>query len=435
MAAAPLVNINIRNIAFGGDGVGEVISQSDGDDNLLGIVAFVPFVAPGEVVSARVQQAKEKYVKAELISVDIKSEDRVSPPCPYFGVCGGCELQHLSYPAQSKAKLEMLQGALRSGRLKNEVLKSVEPLVPSEPYMYRRRITLHVDSGGRLGFYRSNSRSVVAIERCEISVPAINATLLKARQFAEAVGNVISSIMIEADDRGVVVVLKTPESISPGKQNEVLTQAKKFFENAVLMIGEKEVGGFGRQIMELSLNDRGTTMLKVPAGHFSQVNWDINKKLVAAVVEAATVKHGAKIYDLYAGAGNFALPLARAGAKVIAVECDPRLVVLGRDNSVSQGFNRNLEFVEGSVEKFLREKNKEHTPDVLILDPPRSGLGQLASELPKAEKLILVSCQLPSFVRDLRALTEEGWNVERIVPFDMFAQTSYLEIMTVLVRQ
>ncbi len=441
------IHVNIRNLAVGGAGVGEVVAQfpeasnsregegaSQDPDDLLGITAFVPFSVMGELVSAQVVEQKQRYVKADFLSVEGGVPERCEPACRYFMTCGSCELQHIEYATQLKAKHSMIAGALKSARLPARVIERLEPLVPSSPYGYRRRISLHVDSGGRIGFYRQNSRSVVSIESCSIATERINAALVDIQEFGRKVAGTISSLLLEDDTDGIVAVLKAPYALNASQQKKVLDAAKDHFKNAMLLVAGKEVGGFGRQILELPLNSAGTFSLRVPAGHFSQVNAGVNVKLIDGVLEAAADVRGEPLYDLYAGAGNFAIPLARMGAKVTAVEIDSRLVNFGRENAARYGLGDRVNYVEMSVEKFLASKKGKHDVGTLVLDPPRSGIGRLVSQCNFGSRIIMVSCHVPSFVRDVKALVEMGWDCKKIVPYDMFSQTSYVEVLSVLER-
>lgn len=430
MSAETLVTVNIRSIAFGGAGVGEVTAQLDGRTDLLGITAFVPFTTAGEQITARVVERKERHLQAELISVESPAPARTTPQCELFTQCGGCEFQHIDYQEQLALKFEMIRGSLRAAKLPSAVIDMLSPLVPSADYGYRRRITLHVDTSGKVGFYRSGSRAVVPVSKCPIAVPAINELLPGLADFGREVQGKISSILLEADDTGVVAVLKSPYDLSKQAARAIMTAAKGALPNAILFAGGKEIEGYGRQILELPLNEQQTLKLRVPAGFFSQVNAKINARLVGKAVEFAGLVHQRLVMDLYAGAGNFALPFASAGARVMAVECDKRLVSFGRENASRYGLQKNLEFSELSVEKFLALPGmRDQRPELLIADPPRSGLGKVAHDLPKARRMLLISCHLPSFVRDLKQLSDLGWKVGSIVPFDMFAQTSYVEIL------
>lgn len=428
------VTVNIRGLAFGGAGVGEVIAQSDGRSDLLGITAFVPYSAVGETVLARVEQRKERYLQTELVSVTNSSGDRIVPRCMHFTTCGGCELQHITYKKQLDVKYEMILGALRAGKFSTVDLDKLEPVVAGDEYNYRRRITLHINSAGKVGFYRLGSRMVVPIQACPIATQPINEILKNIQAFGEQVKGKISSVLLEADETGVVAVLKAPYDLALAESRAILTSAKAHFPNALLFANDKEVSGYGRQILELPLSEKGGVGLRVPAGYFSQVNLKINRLLVAKAVELSKLTVGESVLDLYAGAGNFSLPFARAGAKVTAVECDKRLVALGRENVTRYGLGKNLDFIESSVEKFIgseKKKNKNSLPsvDIIVADPPRSGLSALASELGRAERLLLISCHLPSFVRDTKNLLSQGWELDTIIPYDMFAQTSYVEIL------
>jgi 23S rRNA (uracil1939-C5)-methyltransferase len=255
--------------------------------------------------------------------------------------------------------------------------------------------------------------------------------LEQLQDFGRAVQGKISSILLEEDAQGIIAVLKSPYDLANAEIQDVLKNAKKYFKNVLILVGEREIGGYGRQILELALNERQTFSLHVPAGSFSQVNWGINLQLIENVLELSQVSFQAAVLDLYAGAGNFSVPLARQGANVTAVEADKRLASFARENASRASLSKRLNVEEISVEKFLKRKPRIET-DLIIADPPRSGLGPLVSELSSAKRLMLVSCYLPSFVRDLKVLEKLGWKTEKIIPFDMFPQTSYVEILGVL---
>ncbi|MCC6954468.1 MAG: 23S rRNA (uracil(1939)-C(5))-methyltransferase RlmD [Deltaproteobacteria bacterium] len=427
------VTVRSRQLAFGGDAVGEV-TESPSNSELLGITAFVPFVVPGETVRVRVTEEKKRYLRGDLLDVLTPSEDRTEPTCKVFGSCGGCELQHIRYERQLELKREMIRGSLAAARLGMDVLDAVQPIIPSAPYNYRRRVSLHVDSRGTVGFYRANTRSVVMTDRCPISVDAINDVFPGAREFGAEVGGRITSIQLEADQNGVIAVLKTPSDLQTREREGILQKARKHFDSAVLMSGNREVGGFGRQILELPLNESRTLLFTIPAGYFSQVNWEVNLELVRYVAEQSAVVHGQDVLDLYSGAGNFSLPLAKLGGKVVGVEVDTRLVALGRQMVSKYRLERQLTFVEGSVEAFLKSDKRQKRYDVIVADPPRSGLGGASELLPDSERFVLISCHLPSLVRDLKQLQELGYEATSIQPFDMFAQTSYTEVVAVFRR-
>ena len=453
LSQLPQIEVTIRNLAFGAGGVGEVVSQSNGKTDLLGIAAFVPFSIPGEKVLAQVIEQKKKHLLAKLIEVLEPAPSRISPLCPSFATCGGCELQHMHYENQLLEKQRMIRGSLLAASIPPEIVDKLKPIQRSDPFGYRRRITLHVDSSGNLGFYKVNSRVVVTINHCDISNSEINRDLPAVKQLVLESKGLISSVTIENDDRGNIIVLKSPYSLSPGQIQRIEQAARPAFSNVLIMAQGKEVGGFGRQILQLPLlqqsrlffqstesdrgrytpNSRSTSELElnVPAGYFSQVNWGINLTLIEKVVAACKAQRHQTILDLYSGAGNFSLPLARTGALVTAVESDDRLTTLAKDNVRKTGLERNLKVISSSVEQFLRTPEGRSNYDLIVADPPRSGLGSLIHHLPQTKSLIYISCALPSFIRDLKTLVSKNWQINFIEPHDMFAQTSYVEILCV----
>lgn len=429
----PQIKVRIRNLAFGGAGVGEVLEQSDEASDLIGISAFVPFTGPGELVRAQVVERKNRYLVTRFLAVEQASPSRVTPPCSLFGTCGGCELQHLNYDGQLSAKLQMIRGALVAGNLSPEVLQTLRPIKASSAFHYRRRISLHVDSQGNIGFYRAQSRVVVPLEHCEIAEPALNAQLASLKHIGQDIKGLVSAIDLDADERGVITVLKCPYGLTPSQSQALQQTMRPFCQNVLIIAQGKEIGGFGRQILELPLNKTGSLKLSIPAGSFSQVNWRVNLELIDEAIRESNLTRPCSLLDLYSGAGNFSVPFAHAGAQVIAVESDERLANLARENVRRNRLDRNLEVKHCSVESFLKSQGGKNY-DIVIADPPRSGLGPLAASVPKAKRLLLISCYLPSLVRDLKALQAQGWQTSLIQPYDMFAQTSYIEILAVLER-
>lgn len=418
------VIVKIRNISFGGEGVGEVIGARD--EAMLGISCFVPYTARGEAVRARIQENKGTYLKANLVEIleEPASPTRVEPLCSYFQKCGGCELQHIDYQAQLEAKFDLLVGSLASSKFSQEVISNVNKIIPSTPYHYRKRITLHLNQNGQYGFYKTNSRVLVSINKCEIADKKINDILLVLRSFTEKIKGIDASILIEADESKTVIVIKIPERLQSNKISEIKDAIDKDLAHALLFVSGKLIYSKGDNYLQHEVI-KGIS-LKVPAGSFAQVNLNVNQKLVEHVL-----KHikGPKVFDYYAGAGNFTVPIASRGYKVTSVEMDQELVQFGRINLAARNI-RGVPYHQSSVEKF--NKSNKETPDTIVLDPPRSGLQNSYLDMPRAQRVILVSCHMGSFLRDLKNLSKIGYKPMSITAFDMFAQTSYLEIATIL---
>ena len=419
------VTVNIRSISYGGDGVGQVV---DGPEDLLGITCFVPFSAIGEKVLVRILENKKRYLKTELIKVIENSEHRVTPDCEYFFSCGGCELQHLEYQEQLRSKKEMLISAMRVGKLSSSAIDAFSEIVSSKPYAYRRKINLHVNQEGKIGFFRPKSRSLVVVNQCSIASEKINSAILKCKDLSLA--KKISSIVIEEDSKGVILVFKSHYDLNKNEVDDLCDDIKNHFDNFIILANDKIIKAVGRQVVELNIDPRNK--LLVPAGSFSQVNWDVNLELINFVTKEFDLDLGSSVCDLYSGAGNFSIPFASNGYKVNAVESSEKLVQVGRSSSVNLNLNKRIKFIKADVKDYLNQKPS--FVDLIIADPPRNGLGSLAKKINFSNKMILISCSLSSFVRDLRNLVEEGWRVKEIKAFDMFPQTSYLEIAVSLTR-
>ncbi len=428
MSDVPMeVVVSIRSLAYGGDGVGEVV---EGPEDLLGITCFVPFSAIGEKVTVKVLENKKRYLKTELIKVLESSEARVRPECEYFLSCGGCELQHIDYEEQLRSKKEMLISAMRVGKIPVLAIEAFTEIVPGEPYHYRRKINLHVDTEGRVGFFRPKSRSLVVIDKCAISSEAINTAIQKCRSLSNnlSLTKKISSIVIEEDSKGFILAFKSHYDLNKNEIDDLYEDIKKEFKNFLILINNKIARGFGRQLVELDIDSRNK--LLVPVGDFSQVNWPINLKLIDYVTNKFELELGSTVCDLYSGAGNFSIPFASKGYKVNAVESNKNLVQVGKSSTKNLNLDKRIKFTRADVKDYVSVKPPP--ADLIIADPPRNGLGALCSKINFSNKMILISCSLPSFVRDLRSLTENGWDVKEIKAFDMFSQTSHLEIAACL---
>jgi 23S rRNA (uracil1939-C5)-methyltransferase len=415
------ISVRLHGLAVGGAMVGRVTAPAE--DTRVGMAAFVPFAAPGETVEASVLQAHARHLDAELVTITEPSPERVTPRCPYFTRCGGCDIQHLYYEAQLSAKQEMIHGAFRTGGFDDAALARIAPITPGPPYAYRRRITLHVDAAGRLGYYARRSRMLLPVTTCPISVPAIDEFLaqgftLEGLLPAGATGG---ELIVEAGENGLFGVLRLSVPPTSAALREHLA--------SVFAGGAIDVNGLvGNRFGEPNL--RWQEEAVVP-GLFSQVNTTINTALVAKILTIAENAKAERALDLYAGAGNFALPLAAKGLTTTAVEYESELVRVGREETARRGLTAQLTFLETPVEQFLAKK-RGTLNDLIIADPPRAGLGKLAAQMPLAPHLVLISCHLPSAVRDVRTLQKAGWRVAEIVPHDMFAQTGHVEVLTYL---
>jgi 23S rRNA (uracil1939-C5)-methyltransferase len=422
------VIVRVNGIAVGGSAVGRVVGPEDATE--IGMAAFLPFAAPGETILATVTKRQERFLEASVKEIQEASPDRVVPRCPYFGECGGCDLQHLSYPAQRQAKREMVTGAFRSAKFGDSVIDQIEPVVASPPYGYRQRIILHVDSEGKVGYYQRKSHTVLPITQCPISTEPIDRLLAEGLSFSDYKAAVGAELHVESGENGLFCALRLARRIKPNALISLQAFLETKFAGGVVSDVRRLLARFGAT--DVIRRVHGITMISPPGG-FSQANATVNDALVTQVCDFAREKSARTALDLYAGAGNFALALASDGLRVTAVEVMGDLVAAGQTEANRRGLTDQAGFLMTSVEDYFLQRTQP--VDLVVADPPRGGLGKIASRLNFCKSLCLVSCHLPSAVRDIRTLTESGWRIERIIPFDMFPQTAYVELLTIMTHE
>ncbi|MFM1849102.1 MAG: hypothetical protein RL417_2576 [Pseudomonadota bacterium] len=418
------VRVFIKSLGYGGVFVGEVVAAGVAPDPRVGKKVLVREVAPGETVDVEIIKEAPKFILGRAVRIEAPCADRTPPPCPKYGVCGGCDLQHLTLSVQRRLKTEMVRTMLGvQGKL--HPTHGVTLLGDELPGLYyRRRVQLHLARSGALGFYRAGTTDVVDIERCFLADDAINLALQKIRSLAVRLAPVIEMVIIEHHGEESVVVLRVREEFEPRRQaavfDEMLLAVKPLIPNLIV-----------RRRSETLVRQRRGEQIEAPdttdsAGHFSQVNERANGVLVQTVLGLVD---GNEVTDLYAGAGNFALPLARAGKSVTAVELDPALVLAGTKAARDAGLE--LRYHPLPCETFVE---RHSLGGCVVLDPPRAGAKEVVRHFdPKTTtQIIYVSCDLPSLTRDLKTLVERGYVFERLFVVDMFPQTHHVETVAVL---
>jgi 23S rRNA (uracil1939-C5)-methyltransferase len=388
---------------------GYVLARPEG----MGVL-FVRWALPGEVVSVRIVEKKRDYAYAVTEEVLSPSPHRVAPPCEVYGECGGCQLQHADDPYQRGMKIEILREAFRRiGKM--DVAPETAP--PGEPFGYRYRGRFRVD-GEKVGFHAERSRRLVPITRCPLMIDAINAVLPGLRgldRFAN-----VSEVQVAGD--GVRASASFPgvpfgkgivEHLA-GRTGGVLTGAR---------FGDRS---WGEERITLPLE--GISYSVSPAGFF-QANWSMNRAMVRRIAFLLGQSAGMRLLDLYAGAGNFALPLAAGVREVVAVEGEARSFRELRGN-VRENAVGNVRIVRSSVETFRPEGRF----DVLVLDPPRAGLsGRSLARVREiaAEKVFYVSCNPATLARDVRSLSDR-YGLASLEMHDFFPNTHHVEALAIL---
>ncbi|HVY93415.1 MAG TPA: class I SAM-dependent RNA methyltransferase [Bryobacteraceae bacterium] len=395
------LDLTIEKLVYGGEGLARV----DGE------VVFTPFVLPGEAVEVASPSSKKHAQRADLLRVVQPSGDRVEAPCPIFGACGGCHYQHADYPAQLRLKRGILAETLRRGA-KIEFEESRIAVTSGDPWNYRNRTQFHIEKG-QIGFRRMRSQKLVPAAQCPISSPKINEALAKLNRMVKdrRWPRFVTSLEIFTDETQVQWNVR--EASQP--------VAKHFFDWLAA-----EVPGTVPGALEY---ETGGDVFSISGNSFFQVNRSLVGSLADLAIGAET---GDVAWDLYAGVGLFSVPLARRFTKVTAVEAGRAADDLRRN---TERAGAAVETIRQSSEAFLIEAND--TPDFILADPPRAGLGagavtRLLEIAPR--KIVIVACDPATLARDLAGL-KEGYEIERIAMVDLFPQTFHIETIIALTRR
>jgi 23S rRNA (uracil1939-C5)-methyltransferase len=429
------MKLRIEKAIYGGSGLARV-----GEGELAGKTVFVPLTLPGELVEAHMVEDKRSFINAEVDSVLEPSPHRTAPTCPYFGSCGGCSYQHANYAHQVDIKTGILREALERAHLQN--LPEIAVL-SRHPWNYRSRIRLHVQATPFALCYRERrSNKLLAVDKCPIAAPLLERAIAAVTEIGASlrVAEFCDEIEFFASDESSLLVscfTGRNDRQAHTKLSEVclaLQQVLPELQGGALFLAQEKqpprvIQSWGE---ESSVYRAAGFDYRVSLGSFFQVN----RFLVDALVElVATGRKGRLAWDLYAGVGLFARALANNFERVIAVESSP---------ASTADLRRNLEgtshrVVQASTLEFLQKQKPSATPpDLVVVDPPRSGLGSaitaLLSQIGPAE-IVYVSCDPATLSRDLAALINSGYDLRTITMVDMFPQTFHLESVSVLRRR
>ncbi len=398
-----------------------------------GRTIMVALAAPGDRVRVRIDRVKGNVSFALIEEIIEPSPHRVEPPCPYFGLCGGCDFQQLTYQAQLEAKVEIVRDCLRRlGGIEN--IPEIQMTTAPSAWHYRSRAQWQYDSiSQRLGYFESGSRHVCDVAECAVLAPELQQTLENlreqmregslpagARDFRAVVGNEGVSIATSVGSRTV------REGADPALDRGTSPTVRE---------GSKTVRDITRTI-------RGETY-HLNAELFFQANDDLMPQLIDTALGEA---NGENAIELYCGVGLFTLPLARRFTHVMGVEGDKAAASFARENVATAGLsnaevaNRNVsDWLEQEARAWLEKhlgktcQKPDHEVgqlDFLLLDPPRTGAESrvIASILNlKPRRISYVSCDPATLARDLKKLIAGGYTLDSLAAFDMFPQTHHVE--------
>ncbi len=383
--------------------IATLTNMGQGLGRLDGWVVMVAFALPGETVRARVFRNEKNFSEADLLDVLVASPDRVPPPCPLFGRCGGCQYQNLAYPAQLRWKRQQVAELLKHMA---KVEHHVEEVTGSpREYGYRSKITPHFeaprDGGpvGDIGFLKAGRRyDLVDVPQCLIATGAINDAL-------------------------------------PGIREAVRARSSTFKKGATLLLRDT-LEGVMTDHRALAHEKVGTLEFEFLAGDFFQNNPFILEAFTGYAIREARSGGARYLVDAYCGSGLFSLFGAREFEQVTGVELAATAVERAGRNAARNGL-KNCRFVAGSAESIFAEITTPASETAVLIDPPRRGSDEVFLEQLFAygpQTVVYVSCNPSTQMRDLRLFLEAGYQLRRVQPFDLFPQTKHLECVITLER-
>ena len=426
--------IKIHGLGASGEGVGK----------LDGLTVFVEGALPGEEVLAEIVTRKKNYAVARLVEVVKKSSERVEPFCPLYKDCGGCQLQHLSYPAQLKWKRQQVVDAVeRIGKLGG--VEIFDTLGMENPLRYRNKMQFPVGKGLQIGCYARGSHKIIDAPACMIQNAGNDKILTAVRNVAKKFNlqpydedthkgflrHVMGRVGVDGE---LMIVLVTATKNFPNEKNFVralrnelpevtsIQQNVQTYHNNVILGRDTKVL-FGKP----TIHDKiGGLKFNISARSFFQVNTAQAEVLYKIARDFANLRGLESVIDAYCGTGTISLFVAKKARKVIGVEVVSSAVADAKKNARENNI-RNAEFIVGDVVKVLP---KISDADVVIVDPPRAGCDKKVLETFAAmrpDKIIYVSCNPATLARDLNILDALGYRTKKIQPVDMFPFTSHVE--------
>ena len=398
---------------------------------------MIPKTAPGDTVTARIVEAKERYSVGEIVRILKPSSLRQEPPCPYVAQCGGCPWQHVRYESQLLAKQKSVEDALRRlGKLKGFELK---PIIASpSTYHYRRRIRLQRDGSNRLGFFTSFSHHLIEIDRCLIADDKLNGLIEKLRRWsAELITDVEHLEVVTGDQPNEIVIVGQSAGAFNSRDSSI---CERLLEENQLLNGLIVRGPDWRRTwgeVSVSVIPEDGLCVRVDGDVFTQVNSLGNRQLLNELLAAADFIRDDRVLELYSGAGNFTHSIAQRVGDIVAVEGYRPAFESGKRSAELNGIN-NIHWICSPVSAALAKLKKQRRRySKIVLDPPRTGAKGIERDLAVlgAGKILYISCNPTTLARDLAALTQQGYSLRTVQPVDLFPHTFHVEAIATLVRQ
>lgn len=451
-----IIEVCIDSLAYGGEGVGRY----------EGVAVFVPDTVPGDKVTAKVVSSKKNYAKAVLSELLQSSSNRIKPDCGISKVCGGCQLQHVSYEEQLVLKRKIVADNLKKIAGLEVDVKPVLAAPSTKGYRCKVQYPVQqtkVSKRFLVGYYKKGTHDIVNIKHCPVQPAIIDDIVEYLRTQAQSIGltaytekqhvGLIRHFVFRYShtDGKILLIIVINADEAPAILNKFILDIKaKFSEISgilvdfntsktnVIMANNLELF-IGDNFIKETLEDK---VFKVSGGSFFQVNPETAVKIFTTVRDMVLNKlEKPVVLDLYSGVGTFSIFLQDVASKIIAVEENPSAVNDAKENLLLNKSAEKSEIVikQGNVDDVLLELQQESSSvDVTVLDPPRKGCSSQAVELIAQltkQFIIYVSCDPATLARDIKIFSANGFDVEYIQPADMFPNTYHIESIALLKRK
>lgn len=441
--------LTIKRMGIDGEGVGFFKRQ----------VVFVPGALPGEEIVCEVTKAEGKFATGKIVKIRKESKDRVAPPCPVYAECGGCQLQHMAYGGQLRSKKDIVRQAFeRYTKINLDKINFKDTIGMDDPWNYRNKSQLQVGTEkGKViaGLYSTNSHRLIDLEDCAVQHPQTNKVTNTVKQIIE---DLKIPVYNERKRSGVIRTIVTRVGFETGEYQVVLVTREKDIPKGKLLIdeikrrlpdvtsivqninpkktslvfGDETVTLFGKDKIEEKMSEFS---FNLSPRAFFQLNPVQTKKLYNAAKEAAKLSGKEKVVDAYCGVGTIGLWLADGATELRGMDVIDEAIQDARKNAEAHGVH-HAHYVTGKAETWLPKWEKEGWhPDVVVVDPPRTGLDRSFIETllrVKPKRIVYVSCNPSTLAKNVNDLAKGGYNLKSLQPVDMFPQTAQVEVVSEL---
>lgn len=452
MKIGQTVPLSIKRLGINGEGIGFYNRQ----------VVFVPGGIPGEEMSVIITKVFSNRAEGKIKKVFKKSKNRITPPCPIYETCGGCQIQHMNYATQLKEKRDLVVQAFeRYTKISKDKLNVRKTIGMDEPWFYRNKSQFQVakvDDTILAGLYSKDSHKLVNIDHCLVQhedtnivtnkvkqiIRDLNLSIYDERKRTGSIRTIVVRTAFRTDQIQLVIVTATNElpkkDLFAAEIKKRLPQVTSFVQNVneektSLIFGEQTEGIFGKVTITEHLGDLS---FELSARAFFQLNPEQTVKLYDEVKKQAKLTGKERVVDAYCGSGTIGMWLANEAKEVRGMDIIKESILNAKENAEKHQIT-NAHYEAGKAEKLLPKWLKEGwQPDVVVVDPPRTGCDPTFLETVikiKPKRMVYVSCNPSTLAKDVHMLITNGFEVEQITPVDMFPQTAQVEAVCTLIRK